>query len=85
MDNGYLGDKDDLRFTLADAAMGISTDETEANNAGGADLSMATVPICYPLKCLRTDSTAIVHSVSSLFCKTEHIGCDNDNPDSNIM
>lgn len=69
-----LRDKDDSRFTLADAAMGVSTYETEADNAGGADLTMATGAICYPLKCLRTNSTAIIHCISYLFCKTEFIG-----------
>ena len=64
-----LGDKDDLRFTLANAATGISTDETEANNAGGADLPVATGSICDPLKCLGTNSTAIIHCFSSLLCQ----------------
>lgn len=64
-----LGHKDGLRFTLADTAMGISTDETEANNAGGADLPMATWTIGNPLKCLSTDSTAIIHCFSSLLCQ----------------
>lgn len=69
-----LRDKDDLRFTLADAATGIFTYETEPNSAGGADLAMATGPISYPLKRLRTNSAAIIHGISSLFCKMEFIG-----------
>lgn len=45
MTNPNLRYKDDLRLTLAEAATEISIDETEANNAGGADLPIRILPI----------------------------------------
>jgi hypothetical protein len=37
-----LGDKDDIGFRLAETATTIITDDTETNDASGADLPMAT-------------------------------------------
>lgn len=59
--NPDLGDKNDVGLGLADAASAILADETEASDAGGADLLVATSPIGNPFQGVGTHGTAIVH------------------------
>lgn len=60
-ENPNLGDEDGGGFDLAEAATAIVEDESEADNASRADLSMATRSIGHPFQRFGADGTAIIH------------------------
>lgn len=57
----YLGDENDVGVRLADAATAIVADETEARDAGGADLAVEAGSVRNPFQRLSTNSATIIH------------------------
>lgn len=56
-----LGDEDEGRLGFADAAARIAEDETETDDACGADFSVATRSVGNPFEIVGADGTAIIH------------------------
>lgn len=61
----YLGDEDEVAIGLADATTAIVANETEAGDAGGADLAVQTGSVGNPFQGLGANSTTIVHGFCS--------------------
>ena len=56
-----LGDENDVAVCLADAATSIVADETEASDAGGADVAVQTGSVGNPFQRPRTHSATVIH------------------------
>lgn len=56
-----LGDEDDRGLGFADTAARIAEDETETDDACGADFSVATRSVGNPFEIVGADGTAIIH------------------------
>jgi len=69
----HLGDKNDRRLGLADTAARIVEDESETNDACGANLSVTTRSIGNPFEIVSADGTAIIHVSSWIWDRDKEI------------
>lgn len=61
LEDDNLCDKNDVVLGLANTAAAVIADKSEASDAGGANILVATSTVCHPLQAFRTNRAAIVH------------------------